>query len=205
MVEYLISRIGALRTPEWQRDPRRQPAVLPDTFKFRTWLVAYPYAATAADAAGDGATYSASVDTFASELGALIDELAANAHHRPYHIRLSLLEDLAKGASEKDFCRIAAVIGELNNPPTVAARQDGDVDLARLLRIEFANSLLMKAHRPDDMRDVDRVMEVLEGWRGSGDEEVRRRGFETTNWLELRKNNGDPRSVLRGWKREGEV
>ena len=42
IVELIISRIGALRTPAWNQGPSRQPKALPDTFRLRLWLLNYP-------------------------------------------------------------------------------------------------------------------------------------------------------------------
>lgn len=39
VILHIINRINALRTPAWQRDGNRQPAVLPPTFGLRLWLL----------------------------------------------------------------------------------------------------------------------------------------------------------------------
>lgn len=173
MIEYTIERVNSMRTPEWQSNPDRQPAILPGTFPMRLWLLHHPTYQNDAD-------HGEHVVDFAKGIRALVDyELLPD--QRPYQERYALVESAAQVGWLKDYLRVAVIVGDVD--PDLA-----QLSLAELLRVRLAKVLVEKAERPDDLRDIDDLKAMLARWRRSMDEDVRRAGLLATKRLESRAN-----------------
>lgn len=179
LVEYMVSRIDATRTPKWLHDPERKPARLPDAFQLRLWLLTYPSMPWRGDAEQELRR-----DKFVREVRALIMQLADSG--RPYHARFELVVAAAKKCYEKDYAFIAWQLGLLSEKQI-----GGDLDTAKLLLVELADSLLKSAQAPVTHVVMDGVKEMLAGWKKCVDEDVRDRGIVTTALLESNKMKKD--------------
>jgi hypothetical protein len=165
LIQYMISRVESLRTPEWQRDPLRRPARLPDTFRLRLWLLTFP-SKNSEDEEGESRR-----EIFADELRGVVAELAASG--RPYHARFALVVEAAKLCYEQDWVALAARLG------AVGQEQEGrELGLGELLLVEFAGELLRGVREPESCPGLKEVKEMLGGcWARCVDEDVRDRGL----------------------------
>ena len=170
-VEYMVERINATRTTEWQHNPQRQPARLPDAFPLRLWLLTYPSRPWRADAEQEQRR-----DRFVAELYSLIDSLAESG--RPYHAHFQLVGAAARRCYEKDWAFIAWRLGALQEEQTRR-----DLTIAELLKAELADRLLQGAEQPVTEQVMAGVRDMLAGWRQCLDEGVRDRGIVTTALL----------------------
>ncbi|KAM0706505.1 hypothetical protein Q7P35_005832 [Cladosporium inversicolor] len=171
LVEYMVERIDATRTPAWQQTPQRQPARLPDPYQLRLSLLTYPSRPWHTDA-----EQGLRRDKFVAELHELIERLAGSG--RPYHAHFELVVAAAKKCYEKDWAFIAWRLGALQEE-----RTGRDLTLAELLRVELADRLLQGAKQPVSEEVIAGVKEMLAGWRACLDESVRDRGIVTTAFL----------------------
>jgi hypothetical protein len=171
LVEYVVERIDATRTPAWQSSPQRQPARLPDAFPYRLWLLTYPSRPWRADA-----EQALRRETFVAELHELIERLAGSG--RPYHAHFELVVAAAKKCYEKDWAFIAWRMGALREEQT-----GRELRLAELLRAELADRLLQGAKQPVDEEVISGVRRMLAEWESCLDESVRDRGIVTTALL----------------------
>ena len=171
LVEYIVSRIDATRTPEWQQNPERQPARLPDAFPFRLSLLTYPSRPWRKDAEQELRR-----DKFVVEVRGLVEQLAGSG--RPYHAHFELVVAAAKKCYEKDWAFIAWQLGALREEQT-----GKELGLAELLRVELADRLLQGAKQPVSDDVMTGVKGMLAVWRSCLDEAVRDRGLVTTALL----------------------
>lgn len=171
LVEYMVERIDAIRTPAWQQNPQRQPTRLPDAFPSNLWLLTYPSRPWRADAEQELRR-----DKFVAELHELTERLANSG--RPYHAHFELVVAAAKKCYEKDWAFIAWRLGDLQAEQTGA-----ELRLAELLRVELADRLLQGAKGPVSEEVMEGVRSMLAAWRGCLDEIARDRGIVTTALL----------------------
>lgn len=179
LVEYMVERIEAIRTPSWQQNPQRQPTRLPDPFNLRLWLLTYPSRPWRADAEQELRR-----DKFAAELHELIGQLVGSG--RPYHTHFELVVAAAKKCYEKDWAFIAWRLGALQEEQT-----GRDLTLAELLRVELADRLLQGAKQPVSEEVMRGVTDMLGVWRGCLDEDVRDRGIVTIALLKKKAKGKD--------------
>lgn len=184
LVEYIVERIDATRTPEWQQNPQRQPARLPDAFPLRLWLLTYPSRPWRADTEQDLRR-----DRFVLELHELIGRLAES--RRPYHSHFELVVAAAKKCYEKDWAFIAWRLGALQEEQT-----GRDLTLADLLRVELADRLLQGAKQPVSEEVMGGVKSMLADWSACLDEGVRDQGIVTTALLKKKAESGKERDAL---------
>ncbi|OHE99681.1 hypothetical protein CORC01_05039 [Colletotrichum orchidophilum] len=143
----IITRIEELRTASWQRDLKRKPKALPDTFHLKIEMLAFPPGAADLDA------------SFAKEISALIDELATG--HTPYHNNWAHLRHwLARGSPAwmPRLAYLAVLMGDLSNVNVE------NPTLADYMRIEMAKDFMMRAHNPHDKNVVAKLKEMLRTW-----------------------------------------
>lgn len=179
VVQYTIKKIESMRTPEWQRDPRRRPSRLPDIFPLRLWLLTYPSMPWEDDLKNDNPR-----QTFANELQALLIELVES--RRSYHARFEQVVKAAKQCYEQDWAFLAWQLGKLEEEQT-----QRELTTVELLRIELADTLLQQARGPVKEKELLGMQAMLGRWRACLDEEVRDRGIATTSMLvEMAKRGG---------------
>jgi hypothetical protein len=184
LVEYMVERIDATRTNEWQQNPQRQPARLPDAFSLRLWLLTYPSRPWRADAEQELRR-----DRFVVELNELIGQLAGS--RRPYHVHFELVVAAAKKCYEKDWAFIAWRLGALQED-----QMRRELTLAELLRVELAGRLLQGAKQPVSAEVMNGVRSMLADWTACLDEGVRDRGIVTTASLRKKAESGKDKDAL---------
>jgi hypothetical protein len=156
----VISKVAALRTPAWQRNPARQPAFLPDCLELELWLLDYP----------EGKPHSGSTgqtQAFVMQLSAIIERMTTDG--QPYHDRFCLTQRTIGQLIASDYVRLhtafalSSTVGWKGHVYTLA-----DVllvDLARTL-LESARSSLSKAERAD-------IRDLILMWRECSNEAIR--------------------------------
>ena len=176
----IITRIDALRTPAWQRDRCRQPAVLPPTFGLRLQLLDYPQPCSSSD------DYA----VFAQQLvSALQEVLNLGLAHRT---KVDEVEAALWRCLPEDIIRLACYLGNIEP-------EDPERSQENMLRVELTDKALRRAQQNLSQRSIankqlyavknwqdgDKVLQsirtMLEGWRKSELEEIRMREFRLGN------------------------
>ncbi|KAF3904929.1 hypothetical protein ABW20_dc0109037 [Dactylellina cionopaga] len=132
VVEDVINYVDTLHTPEWERDPNRQPSVLPDIFPLRLWLLGYPGREKEKD--GDR---EANCKALAEEILKLIIQMKIDESSYNLIKRVSQLESALWDARRKSR---ASADGRLTS----------------------------------NMRSEEKVLSMIQTWKMSGSEEIRR-------------------------------
>ena len=160
----IIKRIDGLRTPEWQRDHNRRPAVLPPTFGLRLWLLDYPQLHQSSDVAERRAI-------FAQQLISVLQEILdlGLAHHA----KLAEVESAASMCLPKDTIGVACCLGNIESGDPTRLQEN-------FLRVELADALLRKANIPKKS-----VKAMLEAWQKCELEDVRMREIGLRKHLKL--------------------
>ena len=157
----IIEKIDSSRTPEWQRDRHRQPAVLPDTFRLRLWLLDYPQ------------LWPSSPDacvTFAQQILSVLRSVIDSGLWR--HARLEDIRSALSRCWSGDGVSVACWLGKVD-------LGDSKKEQENLLRVELADGLLPKAQSSLDKDDESGLLikTMLESWRRCEVEDVRMRGI----------------------------
>jgi hypothetical protein len=170
IVEAIVMYIETLRTRDWERDPNRQPSVLPETFYLRLWLLKYPqvHVGESTDLPLSN-EQEAACKAFADQLAKTVDQICGKI----YHVKFELVKDAVRNYVS-GMHRI------------VAGCYLGDIEKTRLswltrpdeLRVELA-AFLLGGMVIKDEGARKRVDGVLESWRKSENEQVRRLGLVT--------------------------
>lgn len=162
----IIDRIEQLRTPEWQRNPHRVPAVLPPTFAMRLWLLPQPCKDHMTIAARD-----------VWQMLTIIVEKAL------YHEEFTILKSFVLKVVAEDrallACQLAGLVDDLQD-------EIGNYDRIDLLAIDLADELLCGASKPMSLEQVSEVRFVLDRWLRSVDEGVRKKGLRLVRFLEAK-------------------
>ncbi len=160
----IIKRIDALRTPEWQRDRNRRPAVLPPTFGLRLWLLDYPHLKQSSDVAERRAVFAQQL------ISALQEILDLGLAH---HAKLGEVESAASMCLPEDSIGVACWLGNIESGDAKRLQEN-------LLRVQLADALLRKANIPKKS-----VKEMLEAWQRCELEDVRMREIGLRKHLKL--------------------
>lgn len=156
VLQRIISLIDSLRTPEWQRNPNRQPEVLPQTLKYRLWLLPYP----GADAGEE------KIIAFADAVRGFVEEITEP--WKLYHEELPLIHSAVKELLPVHRPKVACLIGTLKD----------ELDLGDLLCVEIAKALFVTVTMKIDGSLVEESRAVVKGWMEGENEVVRRKGIE---------------------------
>lgn len=167
LFQFFIARIDALRTPQWQRDPQRQPAWLPNAFALKTLVLCQRYQVHKHIA-------TEKIDDFAAEVLSLIGELASAAtlYHKPDNWPL-LKEKVTLSLYRTDGLAVGLRLAE------PALSPDEKPTLRDMLRMELADALFRHGLVCSDTEDVGRVEGVLKGWAASPFEDLRLMAYDT--------------------------
>ena len=161
IIQHGISLVAALRTPTWQKNPQREQTVLPDTFTLRLRLLTYPSLYLILER-------GECLDNLASEVRVIIEELATS--NKPYHTQWKLLISAVKQTAQRHWTPLALRLGKLKDPAK-------ELTMAELLCIDAADELLTAYN--DKVKGkglMSETVKMVQKWRESGDEEVRRKG-----------------------------
>ena len=164
----ILEKIDSLRTPEWQRDRHRQPAVLPDTFRLRLWLLDYPQLYRSSNACA----------IFAQQIVSMLqDAIDSGLSH---HARLDDIRSALSRCWLGNSVRVACWLGRVDLEDSTKGQEN-------LLRVELAEGMLWKSQSSPDMDDeMRRLIEAtLEAWRGCEVEDIRMRGIRLGRHLKM--------------------
>ena len=173
LLKRFIDEIDEIRTAEWQRDPNRTPAVLPDTYPMKLWLLSYP------ERREPQVTNEEELTRFVDELAAEVEKLGRSG--RPYDKAFEKLTRVADFHGHQ-HCFMACQLGALDrfsDPP----------ELADFLRVQLADHLLRKGNKDTPTSHKKASEKMLATWTVSEHEEIRMRAikmakyFEGKNWL----------------------
>lgn len=166
LVQYALSKVEAIRTPEWQQNPRRQPSTLPDTFEFRVWLLDYPSLSWEGD-------HEERIERFAGQVLDVLQQLAYSG--RPYRDYFAKLQKAVEQCERHEWGLVALHLGWLDGD----LRKRENLDLADLLRVQMAHALLQDGTKisKDDPK-IDAARDMTETWEECTDEFVRVKGIE---------------------------
>ncbi|KNG46361.1 dna-binding protein hexbp [Stemphylium lycopersici] len=162
ILEAMIAYVNTIRTREWERDPNRKPATLPDTFPWRLLLLDYPWPSRE-DAEADS---DRKCKIFAYQLGSMVEELSGmpTYHHALSHLTAYLtIKTNASVASSKaskqigrqsmSYARHDVLEDALVNNRVLTAVYIGDITKTtlswlttpELLKVEVASVLIEAA------------------------------------------------------------
>jgi hypothetical protein len=159
-LQQVVSKIVALRTPAWQRNPVRQPAFLPDCLELELWLLDYP----------ERRSHSGSTpetQAFALQLSAVIDEITTRA--QLYHDRFCLVQSTVTQLINSDYVRLHTAF-ELSSQ---VGWKDDTYTLADVLRVDFARSLIEPARSSLNNAEKADVHEMVSIWEKCSNEAIR--------------------------------
>ena len=170
-LESTLSYVDSIRTQDWEKDPGRKPAVLPDTFPWRLSLLSYPLNCLSSS---DNTAHEQACEIFANELSVLLDEI----RNSMYHPKLEMIKVRICDARE------------FNNPGFVenlmlSALYLGDISKTRLswlttldlLRVDLATDMMLGNKGLDNEIFESRLKALLDTWMSNENEEVRRAGY----------------------------
>ncbi|KAF2625650.1 hypothetical protein BU25DRAFT_108276 [Macroventuria anomochaeta] len=179
-IEAMLSYVNSIRTRDWEANPHRKPAVLPQTFHWQLSLLTYPFNYLAY---GDQETREQACKAFANELAAILDNISNSV----YHTRLTQIKD--------HICdRSSARNTEFKSNLMLTALYLGDISKTRLswlttaelLRVDLAADMMLAVESlmlSDQRLHLDyetfksRLKSLLGTWVTSENEEVRRKGY----------------------------
>ncbi|KAL9101122.1 MAG: hypothetical protein Q9163_003583 [Psora crenata] len=167
VVERIIEMIDKLRSPSWQRDPDRRPCVLPETFRYRLWVMDYTiYYLTSPQ--------EDRFKRFGMQLMEKLDEVFSLgiAHHE----KLGEIKAAALMCPKPDYEIIACSLARLPDMKLL----DGDSATLQkvLLRVDLAEALFTQGLLPSRQKNVTKdAIEIIRSWRQSEVEEIRMSGL----------------------------
>lgn len=146
VLQKIIGRVEGLRTSAWQRNPKRKPQVLPDTFRLKVAMLAVP----------PGLNLEEEV---VREVSDLINDLAGS--REPYHENWAHLKRhiVHMHADWKPrLAHLALRFGSLENVNVE------NPTLADYLRIDMAKTLVEQARDPKDKNIAVDLKATLRSW-----------------------------------------
>ncbi|RYP13750.1 hypothetical protein DL767_010595 [Monosporascus sp. MG133] len=171
LLEEFIIRIDSLRTDEWQRNPDRKPAELPETLPIKTRILVQKHKPDPTEEPSDAA-----LDAFAADVAKLVDEFIDTdvLYHEPWP---GLKSSIMGTFESRHYVRAALALAA----PVPVDRMG--LSLAKILRLELADDMLRRASGRQDSKIVKQARTLLRGWVRSPIERLRSRGTATANVL----------------------
>lgn len=193
-VESMISEVDTIRTRDWERNPERQPSVLPDTFPWRLLLLDYPWP----QQDYKEVECEEKCTTFAKQLHSTIDSISGSLYHTKLEQLKSYLNiDPVSSAenlhTEKRVGKYTIFYerrdpmheGLMHNRVSIAINL-GDIKktmlswltVSDILRVEIAAYLVSISGDLDDIETPlkERLRALVETWTVCENEGVRRVG-----------------------------
>ncbi|KAF2128711.1 hypothetical protein P153DRAFT_432302 [Dothidotthia symphoricarpi CBS 119687] len=168
-VEAMLVRVCSIRTQNWERDPSRRPAVLPDTYPWRLLLLAYPFL----DPEDTAEVREEKWRTFAQQLAIIIDEKGG----APYHIRLAHIKDYLHGLDSNGVYQ-TTMLTTLVYLSDRSKEMSSQLPNSEMLQVDLAKSIMERVHTLEDDSLKVRLRVLVSSWIASENEYVRRVGFE---------------------------
>jgi hypothetical protein len=168
VVEAIVLFVDSLRTREWQRDPKRQPSTLPDTFPLRLWLLKYP------SMPGLPATPEANCQSYTDQISPIVEKLAGTIYHR----KLAQIKESFTFLSHYEKIVVGLQLGDITKTKL------SWLSMPDILRVELASELICIAEANyldhEELEALRPRVEALKTlWKQSENEEVRRLGEKT--------------------------
>ncbi|XPS68898.1 hypothetical protein M3J07_001169 [Ascochyta lentis] len=174
-IEAMFAHVNSIRTRDWEADPSRKPAVLPDTFDWKLSLLSYPLTDLYKD--NDQAREQA-CKKFADELSIILDDISSSM----YHTKFAQIQGRVcngRNLSNKEF----------KNNLLLSALYLGDISKTRLswlttpdlLRVDLAADMVLETKGMDNGGLGSKLTGMLDSWLESENEEVRRTGYRVQN------------------------
>lgn len=165
--EEMIANVNSLRNHEWERNPKRSPAVLPDVFSWRLRVLV-----DLRDVSDRAQGHEEICRTLAQRVTSIIDEISTTM----YHEKLDQLKSHVRG--QKYSLLLAVYLGDISKT-TLSWLTTSD-----LLRVVVAADIIsgMKYQSMDDTLE-NRVKALLATWVAHENEEVRRIGIKVHDHL----------------------
>lgn len=204
IIEAMIAYVDSVRTRAWDRNPDRQPAVLPDTFPWRLLLLEFPWPGQNDTDEGR----EAKCKRFADELAGVIHGMSGGIYHTKLaqlksYLSLDPVSATADRSVQKKIghwtiftTRRDSVRDGLVRNRILVALHVGDISRTRLswitkpdfLRVEVATYLLELVGEDDWEKVVDKgLREMVDArvgqWKACENEEIRRVGGEVEGKL----------------------
>lgn len=196
IITEMITYINEIRTPEWEQDPQRQPAILPDTFPWQLMLCDFPIPSPDDSPETTESKCKKFADQTSVHLRAISVEMSytkleqiknslslspvpSTSRFRTfktikgktayYNQRDIVLDDLTRNR-----VLTAIHLGDISSTPL------GQVSTSEILHVQMAKHLLEISGSWENAVDPGvkaRVEKRVEEWRASANEEVRRVGY----------------------------
>ena len=198
----MVSYVNNLRNQRWERDPAREPSVLPDTFPWRLLLLDYPWPSRDQGEEDREETCT----HFAGQIEALVDEMSSQpVYHQALrdlnaYLATDIVSSKGSGRGEKRFGTSLYIYDKhdllhdaLQNNRILTATYVGDIRTTRLswltapdlLKVEVAWALVqlvgneLEEDRAIVNKETRRKLKLMvETWKTCENEGVRRRGWE---------------------------
>ncbi|KAK1985285.1 hypothetical protein LZ30DRAFT_584422 [Colletotrichum cereale] len=165
VLQDIIAHIKNLRTPAWQRNPKRRPRELPSTFRLKVAMLAVP--------PGLGLE-----QIFVDDVTVLIKELAENTspYHEDWaHLKYQIMHYHADWRPR--LVHLALRFGSLEGVSF------DDLTLVDYLRIDVAKELAGRPEDPEDREVVAQLRDMLRSWAECPVEEFRQGARDTLSKL----------------------
>ncbi|KAF2703838.1 hypothetical protein K504DRAFT_463266 [Pleomassaria siparia CBS 279.74] len=173
IVEAFYMYVETLRTKDWERDAKRQPLVLPDTFPYRLWLLKYPQDDPTTPSTNGPLTpeEEAKCKVLADVLAKTVDQICG----RIYHVKFERIKQALKTyVTGKYRWAVACYLGNIEKTRLSWLTRPDE------LRVELAAWLFTESVAPREFEGKKRVESVLASWSVAESEEIRRLGLTTT-------------------------
>ncbi|UPX10497.1 uncharacterized protein EKO05_0001155 [Ascochyta rabiei] len=174
-VEAMLAYINGICTRDWQADPNRKPAILPDTFDWKLSLLSYPL--THLYKTNSEAREQA-CKQFSDELSAILDGISNSM----YHAKFAQIQDRicsGRNLNNKDFkdnlMLSALYLGDISKTSL------SWLTTPDLLRVNLAADMVVEVKGMDNGALEPRLKAMLDSWVSSENEEVRRTGYSAQN------------------------
>jgi hypothetical protein len=201
LLAQMIEYVESMRTPAWLNDVNRVPSVLPETFSWRLLLLDFPLPSpTSSVPISSSSERQNEVQTFANQITSIVEHDLGTDHNKLDHLKSYLALHPSPSSSSptlqtrkhignRHFVhdRKNPVYTHLETIRLLTATYLGSLKIphvhvgaADMLKVEVARYLLGLVQ--DEWKNVDKgvkegVRGMVEGWRGSADEGVRRVGW----------------------------
>ncbi|KAF1848806.1 uncharacterized protein K460DRAFT_353745 [Cucurbitaria berberidis CBS 394.84] len=195
IVKAMVAYVNTIRTSDWERNPKRKPFVLPDTFPWRLLLLDYPWP----DRCDKIKDRERKCEAFANQLKSIIDEISGSLCGKSLsqlksYLSLDPVSSKSVDRAEKKIGRCTIFYGKRDPLHDALIHNRGltaiylgsitktrlsSVTASELLRVEVASYLVEMV---EDFDDIDKVLkeklkQLLDSWKSCENEDVRRMGW----------------------------
>jgi hypothetical protein len=168
VVERVVAYVDSLRTPKWQRNPDRVPAVLPPTLVYKLWLIPRPFPQP-----DDPNEAEKNITRCTDALRKALHQIATSG--TPYRHDLAEVEKFVRELHKYYKAAIACELGQLKK---TLLQLKKTLLLEDYLAIQLAEVLFKNALPPRNPSVTQRTRKLIQSWQMSSSEMVRLKGRE---------------------------